>query len=158
MLKRIYKLIITKENFYRDIQLNGLDHFENSNYNHFKIDLPMDECGSFSLSVIMKDASCSVSLDHNLKIRGSNDELGSTALLHCGDRFSIYAQDGHPLYQCEMALCELRGSSENVDYNLAIKVDGEVINQDDKHYEYYLLNKPSGVYHQLVMKRVEKLL
>jgi len=29
--------------------------------------------------------------------------------------------------------------------NDVIKVDGEVINQDDKHYEYYLLNKPRGV-------------
>lgn len=126
-MKRIYKLIITHDDFYHEVALNEVSNDED--HGAAMITLPRNNLDAIALSVLCRDANCILSANASVLFQDKNGLIGHDVKLRCGDLVNILDQTGkHTLYQCEMALAStVKDDGSVLEFDIGLGVQEEFV-------------------------------
>lgn len=126
-MKRIYKLIITQDEFYHEVALNSLTQDDGQSTS--MITLPRNGKEAIGLAVLCRDANCILSSNSPILFQDKNGVIGHDVKLRCGDLVNILDQSGkHILYHCEMALAAtVKDDGSILEFDIGFGVQEEFV-------------------------------
>ena len=126
-MKRIYKLIITHDEFYHEVALNSVAQEDDQSSS--MITLPRNGSDAIGLAVLCRDANCILSSNSPILFQDKNGVIGHDVKLRCGDLVNILDQSGkHILYHCEMALAStVKDDGSILEFDIGFGVQEEFV-------------------------------
>lgn len=126
-MKRVYKLVITNDDFHQEIVLNSVREIESSRVS--KVSLSIGEDAFFELYMFCTGSNCTISTNSDEMLQDKNGIIGKDVNLRCGDILKVLNPTGkHVLYQCEMTLAaSLNDDGTLLPYDFGFSLQDDLI-------------------------------
>ena len=141
-MKRVYKLIITNENDYHEIDFNRKD--AQHSVKHFML---TDKNGKeYTVSVDFKDSKCLLYSDSGLLFEGESGSTGKSITIRCGEKARILNDSADQvLFQCEVLISSvLNDNGEPLEFDFGFELhEDRVITISRDRQSTVILDDPS---------------